>query len=43
MKISNVFYVREMDRNLLNYAKVMDKDKIISKNNTSKYIISIIN
>jgi len=36
IKISNVFYVREMDRNSLSYAKVPDKNKIVSKNNTSK-------
>jgi len=36
IKISNVFYVREMDRNLLSYAKVTDKNKIVSKDNTSK-------
>jgi len=36
MKISNVFYVREMDRNLLGCAKVTDKNKIVSKDNTSK-------
>jgi len=36
IKISNVFYVREMDRNLLSYAKLTDKNKIVSKDNTSK-------
>jgi len=36
INISNVFYVRKMDRNLLRYAKVTDKNKIVSKNNTSK-------
>jgi len=36
IKISNVFYEREMDRNLLSYAKVTDKNKIVSKDNTSK-------
>jgi len=36
VKISDVFYVREMDRNLLSYAKVTDKNKIVSKDNTSK-------
>jgi len=36
IKISNVFYVREMDRNLLSYAKVTVKNKIVSKDNTSK-------
>jgi len=36
IKISNVFYVREMDRNLLSYAKVTNKNKIVSKDNTSK-------
>jgi len=36
MKISNVFYVREMNRNLLSYAKVTDKNRIVSKDNTSK-------
>jgi len=35
-KISNVFYVREMDRNLFSHAKVTDKNKIVSKYNTSK-------
>jgi len=32
IKISNVFYIREMDRNLLSYAKVTD-NKIVSKDN----------
>jgi len=36
IKISNVFYVREMNKKLLSYAKVTDKNKIVSKNNTSK-------
>jgi len=36
IKISNVFYIREMDRNLLSYAKVTDKNKIVSKDKTSK-------
>jgi len=36
IKISNVFYVREMDRNLLSYAKVTDKNNIVSKDNTSR-------
>jgi len=36
IKISNVFYVREMNRNLLSYVKVTNKNKIISKDNTSK-------
>jgi len=31
-----MFYVREMDKNLLSYAKVTDKNKIVSKDNTSK-------
>lgn len=34
--ISNVFYVKEMDKNLLSFAKVTDKNKIISVENTSK-------
>jgi len=36
IKISNVFYVRQMDRNLLSYAKLTDKNKIVSKDNTSQ-------
>jgi len=36
IKISDVFYVREMDRNLLTYKKVTNKNKIVSKDNTSK-------
>jgi len=36
IKISNVFYVRQIDRNLLSYAKVTNKNKIISRDNTSK-------
>jgi len=36
IKISNVFYVREMDRNLLSYAKIPDKNKLVSKDNISK-------
>ena len=36
IKISNVFYVREMDRNLLSFAKVTDKNRVISIDNTSK-------
>jgi len=35
IKITNVFYVREVDRNLLSYAKVTD-NKIVSKDNISK-------
>jgi len=36
IKISNIFYVRAMDRNLLSFAKVTDKNKIVSKDNTLK-------
>jgi len=36
IRISNVFYVREMDRNLLSFAKVTVKNKVISMHNTSK-------
>jgi len=36
IKILNVFYVREVDRNLLSYAKMTNKNKIVSKDNTSK-------
>ena len=34
--ISNVFYVKEMDKNLISYARVTDENKIISVGNTSK-------
>lgn len=34
--LNNVVYVREMKHNLLSYAKVTDKNKIISYNDTSK-------
>ena len=34
--ISNVFYVKEMDKNLISYAKVTDENKIISIGKTSK-------
>jgi len=36
IKILNVFYIREMDRNLSSYAKVTNKNKIVSKDNTLK-------
>lgn len=36
INISNVFYVKEMDRNLISYAKVTNKNKIISVGDTSK-------
>jgi len=36
IKILNVFYVQEMDRNLLSYAKIRNKNIIVSKDNTSK-------
>jgi len=36
IKISNLLYVREIDRNLLSCAKITDKNKIVSKDNTSK-------
>lgn len=35
-KLSNVFYVKEMDRNLISYGKVTKKNKIISFGNISK-------
>ena len=34
--IENVFYVKEMDRNLMSFAKVTDKNKIVSIGNSSK-------
>ena len=36
VKLTNVFYVKEMDRNLISYGKVTKLNKIISKDNTSK-------
>jgi len=36
IKISNVFYVKEMDRNLISFAKITDKNKVISVGDTSK-------
>ena len=36
IKMSNVFYVKEMNRNSISYAKVTDKNKIKSINNNSK-------
>jgi len=34
--ISNVFYVKDMDKNLISFAKVTDKNKIISIDQTAK-------
>ena len=34
--MSNVFYVNEMDRNLISYARVTNENKILSAGNTSK-------
>lgn len=34
--MSNVFYVNEMDRNLISYARVTKENKILSAENTSK-------
>ena len=34
--MSNVFYVEEMDNNLVSYARVTNKNKILSAGNTSK-------
>ena len=36
VRLPNVFYVKEMNRNLISFAKVTDKNKIISRGNTSK-------
>ena len=35
-KLINVFYVKEIDRNLINYGKVTNKNKIVSIENTAK-------
>ena len=34
--IENVFYVKDMDRNLISFARVTDKNKIVSIENSSK-------
>nr|XP_033196933.1 E3 ubiquitin-protein ligase RBBP6-like [Bombus vancouverensis nearcticus] len=34
--MSNVFYVKEMDNNLISYARVTNENKIVSAGNTSK-------
>ena len=34
--MSDVFYVKEMDNNLVSYARVTNKNKIVSAGNTSK-------
>jgi len=34
--MSNVFYVKEMDKNLISYARVTDGNKIFSEGDTSK-------
>jgi len=34
--MSNVFYVKEMDKNLISYARVTDENKIFSERDTSK-------
>jgi len=34
--MSNIFYVKEMDKNLISYARVTDENKIFSEGNTSK-------
>ena len=35
IEITNVFYVENMDRNLISYAKITDKHKIVSVGNSS--------
>ena len=37
--MSHVFYVEEMDNNLVSYARVTNKNKILSAGNTSKIYI----
>ena len=36
--MENVFYVKDMYRNLLSYAKITDKHKILSLGNSSKIV-----
>lgn len=36
IKMKNVYFVKEMDKNLISYSKITDLNKIVSKGNISK-------